>query len=64
MGTWKEYIENLKKEWIGKMVVFESKPYKIVDVDYNGILHIDRKTEHNKTTAAFMPYEAKKALIK
>lgn len=63
MGTWKEYIESLKTEWIGKRVMFGSRPYTIVDVDYNGILHIDRPTERNKTTAAFEPYEAKKALI-
>ena len=63
MGTWKEHIESLKTEWISKMVMFESHPYAIVDVDCNGILHIDRPTEHNKTTAAFEPYEAKKALI-
>ena len=62
-GSWKQYIEHLKDEWIGKRVMFEERPYIIVDVDYNGIIHIDRPTEHNKTTAAFEPHEAKRALI-
>ena len=63
MGTWKEHINDLKTEWIGKKVIFEGNIHTIVDVDYNGILHIDRPTEHNKTTAAFVSYEAKNALI-
>ena len=36
MGTWKGYIEKLKKEWIGKEVIFENEKHKVVDVDYNG----------------------------
>ena len=52
---WSDYIQRLKDKWIGKQVLFEGKVYTIVDVDMNGILHIDRPTEHNKTTAAFLP---------
>lgn len=51
MGTWKEYIENLKSRWIGKSIEFESKRYKVVDVDYNGILLIDRRARFTETTA-------------
>lgn len=51
MGTWKEYIERLKKEWVGKSVLFENKKYNVVDVDYNGALLIDRKARYTDTTA-------------
>lgn len=59
---WKDYIDGLKTEWIGKTVCFQGEQHKVVDVDYNGVLHIDRPTEHNATTAAFLPHEAQEAL--
>lgn len=62
-GSWREYIEALKSEWIGKQVMYDGKQYTIADVDYNGVLHIDKPSEHNMTTAVFMPYDAEKALI-
>lgn len=62
-GSWKAYIEALKAEFIGKNVSYEGKTYNIVDVDYNGIIHINRPTEYNKTTAVYEPHEARKALI-
>ena len=61
--AWSEHIKDLKTKWIGKQVEFENKVYNIVDVDYNGILHIDRETEHNKTTAVYEPWEAKQHLV-
>lgn len=51
MGTYKEYIERLKKEWIGKSVIFENEKYNVVDVDYNGFLLIDKKARMTETTA-------------
>lgn len=63
MGTWKEHIEILKAEWIGKKVLYNDRILTIVDVDCNGILHVDLKTEHNDTTAMFFPYEARKYLV-
>ncbi len=51
MGTYREWIENRKKEWIGKRVKFEGSIYNVVDVDYNGFLLIDRKTKYNNATA-------------
>lgn len=51
MGTYKEYIEKLKKEWIGKSVIFENDKYNVVDVDYNGFLLIDKKARMTETTA-------------
>ena len=59
---WKDYIATLKAEWIGKTVYFEGERHQVVDVDYNGVLLIDKPTEHTATTAAFLPHEAKKAL--
>lgn len=50
-GTWKEYIDTLKKEWIGKIVKYEDKKYNVVDVDYNGMLLIDKKARYTDTTA-------------
>ena len=51
MGTWTGYIEKLKKEWIGKEVIFENEKHKVVDVDYNGALLIDKKARMTDTTA-------------
>lgn len=51
MGTWKEYIDELKRQWIGKEVVYENEKHKVVDVDYNGMLLIDKKARKTDTTA-------------
>lgn len=51
MGTYKEYIEKLKSEWIGKEVVYENEKHRVVDVDYNGMLLIDKKARMTDTTA-------------
>ena len=50
-GTYKEYIERLKKQWVGKTVMYENEEYKVVDVDYNGLLLIDKKARWTDTTA-------------
>ena len=51
MNTWKEYIENMKKQWIGKKVFFKGNYHTVVDVDYNGGLLIDLPTQFNETNA-------------
>lgn len=51
MGTWKNYIEEMKKKWIGKKVIFEEEQHTVVDVDYNGLLLIDKKARMTDTTA-------------
>ena len=41
MGTYREWIEKLKDQWIGKKVIFENEQYTVVDVDYNlSLIHI------------------------
>lgn len=51
MRTYREWIDSLKKEWIGSNVLYENKKYNVVDVDYNGFLLINKKGAHTKTTA-------------
>jgi len=58
MGTWKEYIEDLKTEFLGKKVTYQDKIHTITNVDYNGVIHIG-----TPGTAVYMPHEARKALI-
>lgn len=51
MGTYKEWIESIKKEWVGEKVLYEGEEYNVVDVDYNGFLLIDKKARFTETTA-------------
>lgn len=57
------YIETLKETWIGTKVVYDGKIYTIVTVDYNGMLHINKPSEHNATTAVFTPGTAMEAIV-
>ena len=52
--TYREWIGKLKTEWIGKGVIYENNKYKVVDVDYNGFLLINKKAKHTETTAVAM----------
>ena len=49
--TYSEFIKRLKDEWIGKSVLFEGESYNVIDVDYNGMLLINKPNTYNKTTA-------------
>ena len=49
--AYKDYIAQLKKEWIGQKVCFDGAEYNVVDVDYNGALLINKKAEFTATTA-------------
>ncbi len=40
--AWSDYITRLRREWIGKTVKYQGKPYMVVDVDINGMLHINK----------------------
>ena len=48
---YKDWIAELRKKWIGMMVTYEGKQYKVVDVDYNGCLLINKKAQFTDTTA-------------
>ncbi len=61
--AYRDYIEALRNEFVGKHVMYEGKVYTIAMVDYNGIIHIDKPSQYNKTTAVYGPCEARKALI-
>lgn len=51
MGTYREWIEKLKDQWIGEKVIFGNKQYTVIDVDYNGALLINKKARMTDTTA-------------
>lgn len=50
--AYKAYIEQLKKEWIGRTVKYQGKQYKVVDVDYNGGLLIDKPHYYHESYTA------------
>lgn len=51
MGTYREYIEGLRREWRNAEVIYDGCRYTVVDVDYNGGLLIDKKAQFTDTTA-------------
>ena len=61
--AYRDWIEQLKNEFVGKQVMYEGKVYTIIKVDYNGIIHINKPSAHNETTAVYEPHEARKALV-
>ena len=50
--TYREMIIRMKKEWIGMVVSFRGTQYRVVDVDYNGALLIDRPQYYCETYTA------------
>lgn len=50
-NSYREFIDSLKKEYIGKEAIYENRRYHVVDVDYNGMLLIDKKAQFTDTTA-------------
>ena len=63
MRKYKDFIEGLKNEFIGKKVFYKGEIFNIVMVDYNGIIHIDKPGKFTDTTAVYEAYEARKNLI-
>lgn len=49
--TYREWIDSLKAQYIGKRVLFNDHVYNVVDVDYNGCLLIDCPARFTETTA-------------
>lgn len=54
MGSYRELIEQYRKEWNGAEVIYEGNKHKVIDVDYNGALLIDKKAQFTDTTAVDM----------
>ena len=48
--TYKEHIESLRAEWIGRDIDYKGERHKIVGVDYNGGLEIDKPARFTETT--------------
>lgn len=55
--TWGEFIEKERKKYIGRKVKYEDKIYTVVDVDYNGVILIDKQAKFTPTTAIGLPRE-------
>lgn len=51
MIDYNAHIKALKEKWVGRKITYEGKYFNVVDVDHNGMLLIDRKTEFADTTA-------------
>ena len=49
--TYREGIERMRAEWIGRKVEFEGAVYTVVNVDYNGSLMIDKPARFTPDTA-------------
>lgn len=60
---YRDYINRLREEFIGKKIEFNGYIYTVAYVDYNGIIHIDLPSKHNNTTAVYDSYEAREHLI-
>lgn len=55
--TWREFIEKERKKYIGRKVKYEDKIYTVVDVDYNGVILIDKHGDFTPETAIGLPIE-------
>ena len=48
---WKDYIAAKKAQWVGRVVTWNGRQYKVVDVDSNASLMLDLPSRFNPTTA-------------
>ena len=46
-----QFIHEIRDQWIGKQIMYQGWIHTVVDVDYNGMLLIDKKSRFNETTA-------------
>ena len=51
MRTYRQYIDDLKQKWVGKIVSYQGERFRVVDVDYNGGLLINTPQRFTETTA-------------
>lgn len=58
--AWIDYIKTLREDLEGCKIEYQGKIYTVAAIDYNGMVHIDKPTEHNTTTAVYGPHEARK----
>lgn len=49
--TYREYIEAKRRKWAGKTVRYYGAEYKVLDVDYNGFLLINKADQFKADTA-------------
>lgn len=49
--SYKEWIEELRAEWIDAEVIYSGARYRVLDVDYNGGLLIDKPAQFTEDTA-------------
>ena len=48
---YREWVENLRRFWIGRRVKYAGEDHIVVEVDYNGMLLIDKPAQFTPTTA-------------
>ena len=63
MMSFSAWVKTLANEFVGKKVQYEGKIYTIVKVDSNGLIHIDKPSMYNTTTAVYEPCQARKNLV-
>lgn len=51
MGDYKDWVKGQREKWIGRSVLYEGREYTVEDVDYNGLLLINKPAEFTETTA-------------
>ena len=51
MSSYQEYLRSMYAKYIGAQVRYNGRLYKVIDVDYNGMLLIDIQSDHAETTA-------------
>lgn len=49
--TYRQHIEELRAEWIGREISYKGERHTIVGVDYNGSILIDKPARFTDTTA-------------
>ena len=49
--TYKDWLERLRREWVGAKVIYEGVRYRVLGIDHNGALLIDRPARFTTTTA-------------
>jgi len=51
--THKEYIDTLKKSWVGLQVIYGREIHTIIDIDENGAFLIDKPDGDKPTTSVY-----------